>query len=43
MNEEIEQSPHGTLTVNRLIALVLVGVVAWAGIIQAAMFVWEGL
>lgn len=48
MNNEIEDSsyeenPHGTLTSQRLIALVLCGVIAWAILIQAAMFVWEVL
>lgn len=54
MNNEIEdtsyeETPHGdgcepsTLTQQRLLALCLVGVVMWAGIIEAVMFVWEML
>lgn len=38
MNEDIEES---TLTIGRLAFWCIVGVVMWAGIIQAAMFVWE--
>lgn len=49
MNNDIEVGEHGdgcepsTLTRQRLVALCLVGVVTWAVIIQAAMFVWEGM
>lgn len=40
MSEEIEES---TLTPSRLIFWCLVGVVMWAMVIEAVMFVWEGL